>query len=118
MTYLGLIGAVACGPKTSGKEPTVFRIDTDECRITQAETPFLDIEIRYGNLWNARGRYNSATENVTGVTANPKFYNPGLPYERMIEHAQDRLVGCAKEDPLRQKRPVGFVLDESSLRRH
>ncbi|KHO47531.1 MAG: hypothetical protein QT00_C0002G0183 [archaeon GW2011_AR5] len=80
------------------------------------KTPGLTIEIRYGNLWNARGRYNSASGNMENVTANPKVYNPRLAYEPMIEHAKARLMGCAKADPERNTRPVGFVPTESVIK--
>src|SRR3989338_3836798 len=110
--YLALVGAAACGPNVQDRETAVFRIDTDECRITEAETPWLDIEIRYGDLWTNRGQYNSATGNLRNVAFNRKYFDQRVPYEQVMERSKFGLVQCAQEDLGRQKRPVRFRVAE------
>lgn len=112
--YLALVGAVACGPSTPRNEPTVFRIDTNKCRITQAETPWRNIEIWYGKVRTDRGRYNSATGDLADVAFNTEYYDRRVPYKELLERSKFGLMQCAREDPERQRRPVGFAIDESS----
>lgn len=114
--YLPLLGAIACGPSSFKKEPTIFRIDTDECRITQAETPWLDIEIRYGGEWTARGRYISSTGAIENVQHSHQHFGGYHDETQLYGWTRRSIVQCAENDPLRENRPVGFVVDESSFR--
>lgn len=112
--YLALLGAIACGPGTPRKEPTVFRIDTDECRITEAETPWLDIEVRYGKFWTSKGRYNSALKQTENVQHNHAYFGEDHDESRLYGYARRTVTQCAENDPERQKRPIGFVLAGSN----
>lgn len=114
--YFALAGAVACGPSIPSKEPTtVFRIDTNECRITESNTPWLDIETRYQwsgqrhPKWTARGRYNSSSGVMENVQHNHEYLVEPHDEARLYDWARADIEQCAETDPGRQKRPVGFV---------
>ena len=116
--YLALLGSVACG-QLSNKESTVFRTGTDECRITQGDTPWLDIDVyqpegQRRSVWAYRGHYNSATDQVGSVSHNHDYYIRRHNENELYNNAVTHIMACAKADPKKQERPVGFVFADNN----